>query len=113
MAAEEEEDHQFDRLFRIFFYKGDHECFTLEENGLKIINCDIPGLQLDNPILVRYGNFAIQREMHDLRTLDHEDVQLKIKSFSRGKFCCLEILSNPTTLYFDLPDMNVSTLLYL
>ena len=103
----EEDNNSFDRLFRIFIYKSDHECFTLEENGLRITNCDIRGLELDNPCLVRYGNLSITSEMHDLRTLDRENVRLKIESFSRGKFLCMEILSNPTTLYFDLPNMNV------
>ena len=109
--AEEDEDGAYDRLFRVFFYKADHECFTLEEGSLRITHCDIPGLSLDNPVLVRYGYLARKKEMHDLRNLDLDDVQEKIKSFKRGQFLCVEILSNPSTLFFDLPDMNVSQLI--
>ena len=106
--AEEEEDNSIDRLIRVFFYKGDQECFTLEKGSLKITQCDIPGLALDNPILVRYGYLGRKSDMYDLRFLDMDDVQAKMKSFERGKFLCMEILSNPSSLYFDLPDMNVS-----
>ena len=105
---EEEEDNSFDRLFRVFFYKADQECFILEEGSLTITHCDIPELPLKNPILVRYGYLRKTSEMHDLRSLDLEVVKEKIQSFARGRFLCLEILSNPTTLFFDLPDMNVS-----
>ena len=104
-------DNSYDSLKRVFFYKRENECFKLADDGtLRITYCEIPQLNLVNPFLVPYGDFARKSEMKDLRKMDIQDVISHMKSFELGKFLCMEILSNTTTLFFDLPDMNVSSL---
>ena len=106
---EDNEDNIIDLLKRIFFYKSQNECFTLANDGsLKITHCEIQQLNMVNPVLVRYGNFARKSEMKDLRNMDIQDVITHMQSFKLGQFCCFEILSNPSTLFFDLPNMKVS-----
>ena len=94
-----------DRLVRIFYFKSEEEPFDIKDGTLEVSTSCIPRINLEGARLVRYGGEGFPLE--DLRKLNFNQVKAQLQKFHLGSFCCMDFLVSPTSLYFDLPDMNV------
>ena len=66
MPEQEHPRHTIDKMVRIYFYKTEEEPFDLYDGTLRVSTSTIPGMNLIDANLVRYGE---AQKMEDMRNL--------------------------------------------